>query len=65
MTDQPARDGSRHRSKILPAGKLVVRFRQEVKPFGAAKRLQQALALVERDQFVACALDDERRCHNP
>ena len=65
MTAQPTRDGSRHRSKILPAGKLVVRFRQEVEPFRAAKRLQQALALVERDQFVACALNNERRCDNP
>ena len=58
MTDQPIRDRSRHRSKILSAGKLVVRFRQEVEPFRTAKSVQQALALVERDQFVACTLND-------
>src|SRR5919109_812157 len=64
MSDHPIRQQARHRSKILSLRERVVRAWEDMQSPGDLKGFKQSLTLVERHEFVAIALDDERRGRN-
>ena len=61
MGRQPLNEQGDHLTEVFSFAELVVGSWQEFELFRSGKRLKEAATLVERNEFIAVTLDNERR----